>query len=112
MPSRATVDAFVAAVERGDYIAAIERFYHEGASMQENQAPPRAGRAALIAHERKMLASVAGARTLPAATVLVDGDTVVINWVFEFTGRDGRTRRLDEIALQTWDGERIIRERF
>ena len=112
MPARATIDAFVAAVESGDYLGAIERYYHPDASMQENQSPPRSGRDALIAHETKMLAGVASGRTLPAGAVLVEGDTVVINWVFEFTGRDGRVRRLDELAMQTWDGERIRRERF
>lgn len=28
------------------------------------------------------------------------------------TGKDGKVRRLDEIALQEWRGEKIARERF
>jgi hypothetical protein len=28
------------------------------------------------------------------------------------TGRDGKARTLDELALQSWDGDRIARERF
>ena len=51
-------------------------------------------------------------RTRRVETCLVDGDGVVINWVFEMTGEDGATRVMDELALQTWDGDRIAAERF
>jgi ketosteroid isomerase-like protein len=112
MPSRETVAAFVAAVESGDHVGAIGRFYHDDASMQENYAEPRRGRDVLVAHEKKVLARVAEMRTLPAQAVVIDGDHVAINWIFEMIGRDGSVRRLDEVALQEWRGEKIIRERF
>jgi hypothetical protein len=51
-------------------------------------------------------------RTRRVETLLVDGDRAVINWVFEMTGRDGQVRMLDELALQTWHGDRIAVERF
>jgi hypothetical protein len=44
--------------------------------------------------------------------VLVDGDRVSINWVFEMTTRDGKKRLFDELALQKWSGERIVEEQF
>lgn len=112
MPSRQTVAAFVATVESGDHVGAIERFYHEDASMQENGAEPRRGRDALVEHERRSIARLAEMRTLPARSVVVDGDHVAINWIFEMVGKDGAVRRLDEVALQEWRGEKIIRERF
>ncbi len=112
MPSRQTVSAFIAAVESGDHVGAIERYYHEDASMQENGAEPRRGRDVLIAHEKRALASLAEMRTLPAQRVLVDGDHVAVSWIFEIVGKDGKIRRLDEVALQEWRGEKIIRERF
>jgi hypothetical protein len=112
MPSRERVRAFISAVERGAYVEAIEDFYHPGASMQENRQAPRVGRDTLVAHERKMLAGLKAMRTRRVDTYLVDGDRVVINWVFEMTGQDGTTRMMDELALQTWDGDRIATERF
>ena len=50
MPSRARLDEFIAVVEGGDHAGAIERYYTEDASMQENAAaaarrPRPAGRA-------------------------------------------------------------------
>ena len=112
MPSRERVKSLITLVERGEYVKAIEDFYHPAASMQENGLPPRVGRQTLVEHERKVLAGLKSMRTRRVQTCLVDGDSVVINWVFEMTGPDGVTRVLDELALQTWDGDRIAAERF
>jgi ketosteroid isomerase-like protein len=112
MPSRERVEAFIRLVERGEYVKAIEDFYHLHASMQENGQPPRVGRQALVEHERKVLAGLKGMRTRRVEAFLVDGDRVVVNWVFEMTMPDGATRVMDELALQTWQGDRIAVERF
>jgi hypothetical protein len=112
MPSREAVEAFIAAVESNDHVAAIERFYTEDASMQENLAPLRQGRDLLAAQEKKVLADVKAVRSRCVRPVLVDGDTVVINWIFEFDYADGRSKVIDEIAHQTWRGDKIWRERF
>src|SRR5256885_5358285 len=44
MPSRERLNEFIAVVESGDHAGAIERYYTEDSSMQENAAPPRVGR--------------------------------------------------------------------
>jgi len=49
MPSNSTVEALMTQVESGDYVGAIENFYHADASMQENNDPPRVGRDILVA---------------------------------------------------------------
>ena len=111
MPDRSRVEAFIAAVVGGDHVGAIADYYHEGASMQENLLPPRRGRDLLMEHEAKVLERMR-MHTHPGPLFLVDGDQVVINWIFDATGADGVTRRLDELALQRWDGDRIAEERF
>jgi ketosteroid isomerase-like protein len=111
MPSRERAEAFVAAVEAGNFVRSIRDFYAEDATAQENLQPPRIGREALIAHEEKTLRAM-GKVEPHATTLLVDGDRVVIGWRFDMTGRDGITRRLDELSLQTWRGDRIATERF
>jgi ketosteroid isomerase-like protein len=112
MPSREVVEAFVKMVESGQHDAAIERFYTEDASMQENQGEPRKGRAVLVAAERKMMASATQIRSWCVRPVLVEGDTVVIQWIFEFDLKDGSLLHIEELAHQTWRGDRIARERF
>jgi hypothetical protein len=111
LPSRERVAAFIAAVVGGDHVGAIADYYHESASMQENLQPPRFGRSVLMAHETKVLQRTK-MHTHPNPLYLVDGDRVVINWTFDATGKDGVTRRLNELALQRWEGERIAAERF
>ncbi|QUD89930.1 nuclear transport factor 2 family protein [Phenylobacterium montanum] len=112
MPNRGRVEAFIARVERGDYVGAIEDYYAEHATMQDNDGPVRGGREALVAHEKIVMAAMPKIATRPVERWLVDGDRVAINWVFDFTFPDGRTGVLDEIALQEWEGDRIVRERF
>ena len=35
-----------------------------------------------------------------------------VGWRFDMTSHEGLTRRLDELSLQTWRGDRIASERF
>ena len=111
MPTRERVAEFVAVVEADRHVEAIERFYHEDASMQENQAAPRVGRDLLVETERATLAR-SQVRTEAAGFVLIEGDEVVIRWVFHFTSRDGKTTRFEELAHQVWRDDRIAVERF
>ncbi|WP_315835928.1 nuclear transport factor 2 family protein [Bradyrhizobium prioriisuperbiae] len=111
MPSRARLDEFIAVVESGDHAGAIERYYTEDASMQENAAPPRVGRDLLVAHERGVLARMTNVYSKALAST-VEGDHVAIHWIFELTDREGRVRKVDEVALQEWRGDKVFRERF
>jgi ketosteroid isomerase-like protein len=111
MPSRARLNEFIAVVESGDHAGAIERYYTEDATMQENAAPPRVGRDALVAHERAALARMSDVYSKCMTSVLED-DRVVIHWNFVLSEKSGLVRRFDEIALQEWRGDRIFRERF
>jgi len=111
MPSRARLDEFIATVVSGDHAGAIERYYTEDASMQENAAAPRVGRDVLVAHERAVLERMAQVHSRCVAST-VEGERVAIHWNFELTDKSGKTRHFDEVALQEWRGDRIYRERF
>ena len=112
MPTRERVQALIDLVERGRYIEALESFYHDDASMQENLDAPRQGLDTLIKGERRVMATHRDIRTRPVQTFMVESDRVVINWIFDFVDRDGRAFTLDELAFQLWRGERIVTERF
>jgi len=112
MPSPDTLERFIARVEQNAHVEAIEEFYTENASMQENQAVPRVGRETLVANEQRALARAASVCSTCVRPVFVNGDRVVIRWVFEFTWKDGSTSRIEELAWQRWEGERIAQEQF
>ena len=112
MPTPETLQRFIARVEQNAHAEAIEEFYTTDASMQENQMPPRMGRDLLVAHERKVLARAKSVKSTCVRPVFVRDDHVVIRWIFEFVWLDGSASRIEELAYQRWDGERIAQETF
>jgi hypothetical protein len=112
MPSADTIERFVARVESNAHVEAIEEFYTEDATMRENMNAPRVGRTTLMAQERATLSRVRSVQSRCVRPVLVNGDTVVVRWIFRFEGQDGRVRELEELAWQRWAGERIVEEQF
>jgi hypothetical protein len=112
MPSPETLERFVARVEQNAHAEAVEEFYTETASMRENHEPPRVGRALHVANERKVLARARSVRSQCVRPVFVNGDHVVIRWIFDFEWLDGTLTRMEELAYQRWEGERIAEEQF
>jgi hypothetical protein len=112
MPTPATLERFIARVESNAHVEAIQEFYTEGASMQENMAPPRVGRDTLVAHEAAALARAKSVRSTCVRPVFTNGDHVVIRWIFEFTWKDDSVGRIEELAYQRWEGDKIAQEQF
>ena len=112
MPSTDTLERFIAAVESNAHDAACEAFYDEHSTMQENQAVPRVGRDAHVANERQVMARAESVTSMCVRPALVDGDHVVIRWIFHFTWRDGSVTHMEELAWQRWEGEQIAQETF
>lgn len=112
MPSSNTVDSFIQLVEAGHTVEAMARFYADHASMQENESPPRVGKSALIEHEETALASIAAMKASCVRPVFLAGDSVVIRWIFEIQDKQGKAIRFEELALQRWEGELLVEEKF
>ena len=112
MPKPATIERFIARVEENAHVEAVEEFYTASASMQENQLPARVGRDAHVANERKVMARAKTVRSQCVRPVFVNGDHVVVRWIFHFEWHDGTFTHMEEIAYQRWEGERIAEEQF
>ena len=112
MPTPETLERFSATGERHDHVGALESFYAPHASMRENQAAPRVGREAHVASERRVLARAKAVTSTCIRPVLVEGDIVVIRWIFRFEWLDGGVTLMEELAWQRWEGERVVEERF
>jgi hypothetical protein len=112
MPKPETLERFIARVESNAHAEAIEEFYTPGASMQENNSAPRVGRDNLVANERRVLAKAKSVASRCVRPAFVEGDRVVIRWVFRFEWLDGATTEMEELAYQRWEGERIAEEKF
>ena len=112
MPTPETLERFIARVEENAHAEACEEFHTEHSLMQENQAPPRVGRAAHVAAEHKVMARARAVTSRCVRPVLVNGDTVVIRWIFRFEWQNGTVTEMEELAWQRWEGERIAHETF
>jgi ketosteroid isomerase-like protein len=112
MPTTETLERFIHRVQEGVHAEACEEFYTENSSMQENLNPPRIGRAAHVANERKVMARAKSITSTCVRPVFVAGDRVVIRWIFRFEWIDGSIMEMEELAYQRWEGERIAEEQF
>ena len=112
MPTPETLARFIARVESNAHAEAIAEFYAADGRIVENPSAPRVGRDVLIAHERRVLARARSVRSTCVRPVFASGDLAVIRWIFEFDWLDGGTTRMEELAYQRWDGERIVEEQF
>ena len=112
MPTPATLERFIARVESNAHAEACEEFYTVDSTMRENQGRPRVGRDAHVAAERKVMARAKSVESTCVRPVFVVGDHVVIRWIFRFEWQDGSTMRMEELAYQRWEGERIAEETF
>jgi hypothetical protein len=112
MPTPETLERFIARVESNAHAEACAEFYAEGASMRENQSPPRIGRDNHVANERRVLARARSVHSRCIRPVFISGDRVVIRWVFRFDWLDGTVTEMEELAYQRWDGELIAEEEF
>jgi hypothetical protein len=112
MPSPETLERFIARVEQNAHAEAVQEFYTENSSMRENQGEPRVGRELHVANERKVFARAKSVRSECVRPVFQNGDHVVVRWIFEFEWLDGTFTRMEELACQRWEGERIAEEQF
>jgi SnoaL-like domain len=112
MPSQETLERFIARVESNAHDKAVEEFYTEDSSMQENLGPPRVGRDKHIAAEKQILGMVKSMTSTCVRPVFTNGDHVVIRWIFNFEFLNGTAMRMEELAYQRWEGERIAEETF
>ena len=58
------------------------------------------------------MARAKSVRSTCVRPVLANGDHVVVRWVFEFDWLDGTATRMEELAWQRWEGDRIAQEQF
>jgi len=112
MPTAATLERFIARVEENAHVEAVEEFYAANSSMRENMGPPRVGRELHVANERRVFARAKSVYSKCVRPVFVNGDFVVVRWIFRFDWLDGTVTEMEELAYQRWENERIVEEQF
>src|SRR4051794_41919252 len=88
-------------------------FYADDLRMQENNSPPTTGLAANVEREKQFLSYVKQWKSVDVDAVAVDaarGRTLVQSRL-EFKAVDGKTVKMDQVAVQTWRDGKIVHEK-
>jgi hypothetical protein len=104
----------VSYIQNGRIIDAMYEFYAPDVRMQENNNPPTDGLEANVQRERQFLSYVKQWKGFEADAVAVDasrGRTLVQSRL-EFDAVDGKTVKMDQVAVQTWRDGKIVHEKF
>lgn len=107
------VTALKQLIETGQTLDAMDRFYADDVTMQENEQPPRIGKAVCMAHERQMLAGVTSFKAILLSQAINEETGVVFSeWQYESTDVSNRHFLLTEVSVQHWRTNLIYQEKF
>lgn len=102
----------IAYIKDGKFLEAFEKFYAENVDMAENQQPSTVGKAANREREAAWWATVQEVHAYDAASVLIDGPKVTINWQVDYTDTNNQRLSWSQYAIQEWGNGLIVSERF
>ncbi len=101
-------------IQQGQMMEAFEKFYHEDVVMVEVTGETRKGKANNREAQLKWLASAETFHDGGTGSVTSNeetGHTAVESWM-DITFKDGNRMKIEEVAIQKWEGDKIIHERF
>ena len=101
-------------VNGGKLMDAFEKFYHPNVVMQEVGEEPRTGKDANREHELNFLGTVKaihGSGFTNVTSNETEGVTMVESWM-DITFQNDVRVKVEQVAVQTWDGDHIIKEVF
>jgi ketosteroid isomerase-like protein len=96
----------------GQALEAFEKFYAEDLVMQENNEPPRVGKAANRKFEEDFFGSIAEFHGATLGDVAVDGDLSFSEWTFDVTFKDGARVANPQVTRRKWRDGLVVHERF
>lgn len=99
---------------QGKMLEAFEKYYHRDVVMIEATGETRKGYDANYQFQKDfmgMVKEVHGAGVNALASNEKESTTMVESWM-DVTYNDGRRAKMEEVAVQKWQGDKIIKERF
>ncbi|MBT34408.1 MAG: hypothetical protein CMO01_32485 [Thalassobius sp.] len=101
-------------IEQGQIMDAFEKFYHDDIEMIEATGEVRKGKDYNREFEIKFMESVQDIHGSGTGAITANEDdktTMVSSWM-DVTFKDGNRVKMEQVAVQNWQGEQIIKERF
>ena len=98
-------------ISTGETLKAIELFYSNNVSMQENEETPRIGKLNCINHEKQNLQKVKLLKGNLLNQAICE-NVVFSEWEIIFTDKNDKTFKLTEVSVQHWVEGQIEKEKF
>jgi predicted DNA-binding protein YlxM (UPF0122 family) len=100
-------------INAGQLLEAFEKYYAEEIVMQEVGEAERVGKEVNRDYEKKFVAMVKEVHGGGASFASNEetGVTMVENWM-DVTFQDGNRIKMEQVAVQTWNGDSIVKEVF
>ncbi|MDX1935163.1 MAG: nuclear transport factor 2 family protein [Capsulimonadales bacterium] len=99
-------------IGQGRILEAMKEFYAEDVVMEEPRYGTTVGLAANIAREEQFLAFVKEWKSFSVPNLVVGENVSFYENALDFVGADGNDYHMEQVAVQTWENGKIVRERF
>ena len=109
---KAAVEDLIAKVVGGKALEAFDRYYADDVTMQENEQPPRIGKAACRAFEVDFLSKIKAVRTYVCDGYVISGNKAFIVYRIDADHAEWGTLNMSEVAIQEWSNGKVVREKF
>ena len=98
---------------QGNLLGAFDQYYHENVVMTEPMGT-REGKAACRAYEEQFLNSIQEFHGMEVKKLAADEDNAVVflEVGMDVTFKDGNRVNMEQVAVQQWEGDKIVHERF
>lgn len=99
-------------IREGRILDALNEFYDEAVTMQENADPPTVGLDANIEREKQFLKNVKEWKGFEVKSFAVGNDVTFYEAVFDFIATDGQPVHSEQVDVAKWRNGKIVHEHF
>jgi len=99
---------------QGKALDAFEKYYHENVVMTELGGEPRKGKAVNREYEIKFFSSIKAVHGMTVDAITADeaNKVTMVETSMDAKFVDGNRMKMSQVAVQKWDGNHIIDEKF
>ena len=112
MSTNNNVQAVIDGILAGKILETFDDYYADDVVMSENKKEERVGKAKNREYELEFLGNIQEFHGAKVGRILVDGNHAAVEWTFDVTFKGGSRVVMEQVALQTWENGKVIREDF
>lgn len=112
MDLKARVEDLNQMVLDGKMLEAFDKYYADDVVMQEINMDPVSGKDANRKREEKWLSGITEFRGAEVKNVTVGDNVTMVEWFMDYAHKEYGDVKLNQVAVQTWQDGKIVKELF